>query len=327
MVSTRAKRHAGTATGMRARSLTGHLLGCLALVAIGFWSTAASAQSMAPRAYWPAPKGTNVIVLGYQRSAGDVFTDPSLPVTGVDSTINVAQVTYQDTLSLFGRTASLQFSLPYTWGTTEGFVEGAFRSRNVSALADMQARFAVNLVGAPTMDVAGFQALRAQPRTIIGASVLVQLPIGGYEEDKLINAGTNRWAVKPAVGLIWPIYPTWLLEFELGQWIYGDNDDFLGTTRQQDPIVSSEFHLVKRIRPGFWASLDVNYYTGGRTTVGQDQRADLQENSRIGGTVLFPFKRQHAIRIAFSTGVVTESGGDFNSISVSYLYAWRKKPQ
>ena len=310
---------------MRIRFLTGYFLRWLALLAIGFWSTFAVAQSMAPRAYWPAPNGTNVIVLGYQRSAGDILADPSLPVTGVDSTINLSQVTYQDTLSLFGRTASLQFSLPYTWATTEGFVEGEFRSRSVSAIADMPVRLSINLLGAPTMDVAGFQALRAKPRTIIGASVLVQVPIGGYEEDKLINAGTNRWAVKPAVGLIWPIRPKWLMEFEIGTWFFGDNDDFLGTTRQQDPIVSSELHLVKRIRPGFWASLDVNYYFGGQTTVSQDQRADLQRNSRFGATVLFPFKRQHAIRIAYSIGVVTESGGDFNTISLSYIYAWRKK--
>ena len=308
---------------MRIRFLTGYFLRCLALLAIGFWSTAAAAQDMAPRAYWPAPKGTNVIVLGYQYSTGDILTDPSLPVTGVESRINLAQVTYQDTLSLFGRTANVQFSLPYTWGTSEGFAEGAFRSRNVSALADMRVRLAINLLGAPTMDVAGFQALRAKPRTIIGASVLVQAPTGDYEADKLVNAGTNRWAVKPALGLIWPLYPTWLIEFEVGQWIFGDNDDFLGTTRQQDPVVSTEFHLIKRIRPGFWASLDVNYYTGGRSTVGQDRRSDLQRNSRVGGTVLFPFKRQHAIRIAYSAGVVTESGGDFNRISLSYIYAWR----
>jgi hypothetical protein len=32
-------------------------------------------------------------------------------------------------------------------------------------------------------------------------------------------------------------------------------------------------HLVKRIRPRFWAALDVNYYTGGRTTVDQELTA------------------------------------------------------
>jgi hypothetical protein len=307
------------------RFLSWRQLLCLVAVlpAIGFWSTAALAQELAPRAYWPGPNGTNLLVLGYQYSRGDVVTDPSLPITGVKSRINFAQLTYQHTSSLFGRTANIQFNLPYTRGSTEGFAEGEFRSRHISAMADARARLSINLRGAPAMDEAGFQALRAKPRTIVGASVMVQAPTGAYEADKLINAGTNRWAVKPALGVIWPLRPTWLIEFEFGAWFFGDNDNFLGTTRQQDPILSSDFHLVKRFRPGFWAALDVNYYVGGRTTVDHVERADLQRNSRIGATAVFPVKGRHAIRFGYSTGLVTESGGDFKSFSLNYLYAWR----
>ena len=295
----------------------------VALPAFGFWSHAALAQELAPRAYWPTPEGTNVLVVGYQYTGGDIVTDPSLPITGVESDINFAQVSYQRTLSLFGRTTNMQFNLPYTRSSTEGFVEGEFRNRDISAMADARVRLSVNLRGAATMDAAGFQALRAKPRTIVGASLLVQAPTGGYEPDKLINAGTNRWAVKPALGVIWPVRPKWLLEFELGAWLYSENDNFQQRTRQQDPILSSEFHLVKRIRPGFWASLDLNYYVGGRTTVDQFEQSDLQRNSRVGATVVFPFKGQHLIRIAISTGIVTESGGDFESFSLNYGYVWR----
>jgi hypothetical protein len=160
------------------------------------------------------------------------------------------------------------------------------------------------------------------PRTIVGASLLVQLPTGEYESDKLINLGTNRWAVKPAVGVIWPLRPTWLLEAEVGAWFFSDNDDFLGRTREQDPILSTEIHLVKRIQPGFWASLDANFYVGGRTVVDGTRRADLQRNSRVGVTLVFPVKGRHALRGSFSSGVATESGGDFNMFNLSYLYAW-----
>jgi hypothetical protein len=300
-----------------------HLCLVAVLPAISFWSVAALAQELAPRAYWPAPTGTNVLVLGYQYSAGDIVTDPSLPISGVESNINFAQVSYQRTLSLFGRTTNMQFNLPYTRGSTEGFVEGEFRSRHISELADARVRLSINLRGAPAMDAEGFQALRARPQTIIGASVLVQLPTGGYDPDKLINAGSNRWAVKPALGVIWPVRPNWLLEFELGAWFYGDNGNFQRRTRQQDPMLSSEFHLVKRFRPGYWASLDLNYYVGGRTTVDQLKQADLQRNSRIGGTVVFPFKNRHAIRASFSRGIITESGGDFENYSLNYAYVWR----
>lgn len=282
----------------------------------------AGAQELTPRAYWPMPDGTNVLVLGYQRSTGDIVTDPSLPLIGVDSEIDYLQIAYQRAFGVFGRSASLQLSLPYSRGSTEGIVDGVFRSRDTSGMTDARARFSINLKGAPSMAAAGFQALRAHPRVIVGASLLVQAPTGEYESDKVINLGTNRWSVRPAVGVIWPLQPRWLLEFEVGAWFFSDNDDFLGQTREQDAILSTEFHLIRRIRPGFWASLDANFYVGGRTSVGENTQANLQRNSRVGATLLFPIRGRHAIRGGFSTGVVTESGGDYEIVTLSYIYAW-----
>ena len=201
-------------------------------------------------------------------------------------------------------------------------VENEFRQRHVAGVADTRVRLAVNLKGAPSMDAAGFQALRRDPKPIVGASVLVQAPTGKYEADKVINIGTNRWAVKPAIGAILPMRPTWLFEFEIGAWFFLDNDDFLGQTREQDPVLSTEFHVVKRIRPGFWASLDANFYIGGRTRIGDVESDNLQRNSRVGATIVFPISRGHALRGSFSTGAVTESGGDFNMYSISYVRLW-----
>ena len=87
-------------------------------------------------------------------------------------------------------------------------------------------------------------------------------------------------------------------------------------------MLSTEFHLVKRIRPGFWAALDANFYVGGRTRVGAVQSDDLQRTSRVGATIVVPIRRGHALRGSFSTGAVTETGGDFNIYSISYLRLW-----
>ncbi len=285
--------------------------------------SAAMAQELAPRAYWPAPVGTNVLNVSYQYSSGDIVTDPSLPVTGVESKLNFVQLGYQRTFSVFGRTANAQFSVPYSWGTSEGFVNDEFLSVDTTGYGDVRARLSINLRGAPAMDVAGFQALQANPETIIGASILIQAPTGTYNPDKYLNTSANRWAVKPAVGVIWPLHPTWLLEAELGAWIIGDNDEFVGaTTREQEPILSSEFHLVKRVGPSFWASLDANFYVGGRTIVDSDKKADLQRNSRFGFTLYKSLTRHHALRGSYSTGLVTASGGDYSIIALSYIAIW-----
>jgi hypothetical protein len=280
------------------------------------------AQELTPRAYWPAPGGTNVLVAGYQWNRGDILIDPSLPITGVESKITYLQATYQRFFALFGRTAAVQFSLPYADGLTEGTVEGEFLRRETAGLTDPRLRLTVNLRGAPAMDAAGFMALRENPRTIIGASVLVQAPTGKYDGDRLINLGTNRWSIKPAVGIMLPLRRTWLFEAEVGCWFFADNDDFLGNTREQKPIISAEVHLVKRFAPGFWAALDANYYIGGETRTGDGDWQSLQRNSRAGFTVLFPIKGRHAFRGSYSTGVATRSGGDFDIYSLTYVYAW-----
>ena len=295
----------------------------LVTIAAIFMPLAGFSQELVPRAYWPAPTGTNLIVTGYQYSEGDVLTDPSLPVEGVDSQIEFLSLTYQRTLRLFGRTANLQLNQPYAWGSAQGFAEGIFRSRDISNLADTRALLSVNLAGAPAMDGAGFQALRANPRTIVGASVLVSAPTGTWDSGRIFNAGSNRWSVKPAIGVIYPLRPKLLLEFEVGAWFYGENDDFLGETRKQDPLLSTQFHLIKRIRPGLWASLDATYYWGGRTEIGGVTRDDRQENSRIGATFVMPFKRRHALRIAASIPLKTSAGGDFDTLTMAYAYIWR----
>jgi len=296
---------------------------CVALSAAMclLWS-AASAQELMPRAYWPTPNGTNVFVVAYGRSVGDIVTDPSLPVTGVDSKIDNLSFTYQRTFSLFERTAKVQFTVPYSRGDTEGIVDNMLLRRHTSGLVDTRIRFVLNLQGAPSMDKAAFGELLKNPRTIIGASLLIQAPTGQYESDRLINNGTNRWSVKPAIGMIVPVHPTWLFEAELGVWLFGDNNDFLGQTREQKPVLSTEFHLIKQIRPGLWASLDANFYVGGQTNIGDTTQANLLRNSRVGVTFVMPIKHRHAFRTSYSTGAVTTTGGDFEMFSLSYFYAW-----
>ncbi len=296
-----------------------HRFFCIVLLGVALCAPI-EAQELVPRAHWPAPVGTKLFVSAYQYSDGDVLTDPSLPIEDVESTVQFASLTYQHTFSLFDRTTNVQFNLPFVDGSAEGFAEGQFRSRDISNLADARMRMSINLLGAPAMDRAEFQALRAKPRTIVGASILVSAPTGDWDSGRIFNAGTNRWAVKPSLGLIYPLRPQWLLEIEAGAWFFEDNDDFQGETRSQDPLLSTEFHVIKRIRPGFWASLDLNYYRGGRTKVGGVRRDDRQENSRVGATMLWPFKPRHALRIAASVPLSTDRGGDFDTLTIAYAY-------
>lgn len=292
----------------------------LAALLLSLASTAAIAQELSPRAYWPAPEGTRVLTGAYAYSSGDVVTDPSLPVSGADSSLHRLVAGYFQTLSVFDRTSNVVLELPYAWGTTSGQVAGEFRERNLSNVGDLGVTFSINLKGAPSMNREEFIALTQKPHPILAISLKVVAPTGTYESDKLINVGANRWAAKAELGYILPLTTDWHFELEAGAWFFEDNDDFLGQTREQAPIYAAETHLVRRFSGGRWASLEANFYRGGRTTVGNVERDDLERNSTLGASFLFPVGKRSSLRIAFSTGVVTTSGGDYRTVLLNYIH-------
>jgi hypothetical protein len=280
----------------------------------------AMAQELTPRAYWPAPVGTQVLSVGAVHTSGDIIPDPSLPISGLDSEINSLQVGYLRTLDLFGRSANLIVNLPYADGDTivDSDIVGRVE-RDYRGVGDLGLTLSVNLIGAPALTPEAFAALRRDPPPIIGASLRVVAPTGKYDEDRVINVGANRWAAKLEVGSIIVLQPKWLLEFAAGAWFFGDNDEFLGNrTREQNPIYSAEVHLVHRFRPGFWASLDFNGYKGGRSRVDGQRLDDLQRDSKAGFTLVFPFATGQAIKASYAYGSLNDSAESFDIFSLSY---------
>jgi hypothetical protein len=289
-------------------------------IAIALWSVASSAQELTPRAYWPAPTGTRLAIAGYAYTEGSILFDPSIPLFEVDTRANTLLAGYLQTFSLFGRSSNVLVKLPYVWGETEGFIEDMPASRKFSNFTDLSVTLAINLIGAPSMNVEEFQAFRAEPRPILGMSVEVVAPTGDYSGNRLINPGANRWSVKPEFGFMYPLTRKLLIEIEAGAWIFEDDDLFVVGKKEQEPIFTSEIHLIRRFSPGFWMSLDWTYYSGGRQTVGGNELSDTQSNSRLGGTLVKPLSRRHAIKLGYATGLQTRFGVDFDQFLVSFQF-------
>jgi hypothetical protein len=285
-----------------------------------------TAQSLTPRAYWPAPRDAKVLSVGYTYQRGDVLTDPSLPIEDTESETHGLSVGYLHFFNLVGRTASVSVEVPWASTSLDALLSGVAASRDLEGFSDLNLRLAVNLLGAPTMSPEEFREFVKDPRPILGTSLQIVAPIGAYNPDRIANLGTNRWSVKPEVGYIRRIRPGWATELALGAWFYGDNSDFQGRTRKQDPLVAAEFHLVRpvrRTRPDFYVSVDLNFFSGGRTSIDGEESNDLQRNSRIGLTVVVPFSKVHLMKIATSTSLVTEKGGDYSSLILAYQRVWR----
>jgi hypothetical protein len=287
-----------------------------------FSSRGLVAQEMTPRAYWPAPNGTRVVTLGYSHVSGDTVPDPSLPVTGVDSKIDTLNLGYLQTTSLWGRTANILVSVPYSDGDTSG--DGNFGerlNREYKGLGDVSVTLSVNFKGAPTMTPQQFKGLLGNPKPIIGGSLKLVAPTGDYNSEQLINVGANRWAMKAELGLILPLRPRWLLEAAIGGWFFEDNDDFFaGLTREQKPIAAVQAHLIRTFNSGLWLSLDGNYYKGGRGTVDGRRLNDLQRDSKLGVTLHYPVTRRDFVKLGYTLGSVIDSDEDFDIVVLTYSH-------
>jgi len=280
-------------------------------------------QSLAPRAYWPGPEGTKVLSFGVGYQRGEVVVDPSLPVEDGEAALTTLQVGYLEVFSLWGRSASLGVVIPYLEGTFKGVVEGSPERRDLEGVGDVSLTLGLNLLGAPAMSPEEFLVFRETPKPVLGLSLEFRLPVGQYDPERLINLGANRWALKPQIGYIQPLGSGYVLEANLGGWIYGKNDDFVGEPRMQDPLFSIEVHLVRLERRTYWASLDLTFFHGGRSEVSGDSKDDRLSNMRGGVTIAFPLKKGHLLRFAGSTSLTTDSGGRYDSFLLAYAKTWR----
>ena len=175
----------------------------------------------------------------------------------------------------------------------------------------------MNLYGAPALSLEEFPAYHQD--LIVGASVQVSAPLGQYDAHRLLNIGTNRWAVKPEVGVSKAL-GRFTLEFLPGVTFFTDNPDFVGRTRAQDPIYSVQGHLIYSFRAGLWGAVDGTYYGGGRTTVDGRAGSDRQDNTRVGGTLSLPVDRDNSVKLYASTGVTTRTGTSFDTFGVARQY-------
>ena len=302
--------------------LPGQLKFLIALVGIGilYSPTLLHAQDLEPRAYTNTPVGMNFVLAGYQYSEGGLYFDPALPINDANAQVNMGLLGYVRALNIGGKSAKTGILLRYADLYADGFVDGEFRTRDDTGIADPAFYFTINLSGAPALSYKEFRDY--QQDTIIGFTFKLTAPLGVYDNDKLLNIGTNRWAFKPEFGISQAIC-RWTLEAAAAAIFYTDNDDFdNGKTRQQDTIYSVQGHVIYSFPNNIWAAVGVTYFEGGRTTIDGVPRNDLQQNWRTGFTLALPINRSHSLKIFGNSGVSTRTGTDYDSLGIAWQYRW-----
>lgn len=292
----------------------------LLAASLALGSTSAAAQTLEPRTYSNTPVGLNFLVAGYSYLSGGVATDPSIPLEDAEVRADEALLAYARGIDVWGKSGKIDVILPYAWVSGSAQLNGQPQRRSVSGPGDPRLRVSANFFGAPALTVEEFADYRQN--LIIGASLQITLPVGQYDSDKLVNVGSNRWTVKPELGLSKAFGPL-TLELAASVSFFSDNDDFFGGhTRSQRPLYAVQGHAIYNFESGIWIAVDGTYYSGGETSIDGVANDDLQSNTRVGFTLAIPVDRDNSLKLTASSGLSARTGSNFDAVGIAWQYRW-----
>ena len=292
----------------------------LILLMIFIISLNIKAQDLEPRSLSPAPVGMNFLMFGYAYSQGNILLDPALPIEGLEAKIHTLAGVYVQTINFFGLPGKVDVIIPYSFGRWTGEVYDADSSVSRSGFGDPMFRLSVNIIGESAQEPANFA--ENQSPFNVALAFRIRAPLGQYDDAKLINLGTNRWMIKPSLGMSYNI-KRWTFEFHLGSWLFTANNAFWnGNQLKQDPMYSGQLHVIYSFQAGFWGAVSYGLVTGGRTTLNGNYKDDEQLSEKIGAVLIFPLSQNHSIKLGYSSGISARYGAKFDSYALTYQYRW-----
>jgi hypothetical protein len=315
------------------------------LVIIVLFSGPALATDDGARAYWKGWDGINGFSFQYLRLDLDASDSQQFapgqyvyPNADVEGGIYIAN--YVRHLTLFNRPSS--FLLTAIGGSIDADIKagvppssllppeytGAALSQSSTGFADPSAQLVVNLFGAPPLK-RNYDLIDYEPTLTVDAAVMLALPIGEYDDDKLVNFGLNRWFGRIAFpvtyyfGAFSPGYRN-SLEVIPSVWLFGENDDFMGQKLDNDPMLQFEAHLTHDFTRTFWGSLDVLYRNGFQSEIDGVEMGEEFEIGDIGLTLNYEVNTNFSIKTGFSSNVFGNDDLNTSMVRMQFVYGWHK---
>jgi len=192
---------------------------------------------------------------------------------------------------------------------------------------DPTLEFDINLIG-PQAQKNLVDALRYQPGFSLDMIADLAIPIGRYDDTRHLNLGQNRWYGRVGLPIIWQLGP-WVpgrrttLELLPAVWLFGPNNDYVGTTLKTDPLFQLDAHVTRDLMERLWVSVDGAWYTGGKATVGGVEGEKLN-NLAVGLTLGYQINDNLGLTFGYKSTVNDKAPGDLqmDGFMVSLVYGW-----
>jgi Putative MetA-pathway of phenol degradation len=332
---------------MKSRNkLTRLLTGISTTVVILSLTTPAMAVDDGARAYWKLRDGTNVTSFQYlnlSMQAGDSQQfDPSQYLyPNADTEANIFIASWAHHMTLFNRPSSLSVSVVGgdvdvdvdTSLSAPGFLPpdvtpGPSFHQSASGYGDPTIQLDVNLFGTSPL-ISTVDLLNYEPTWTVDAAVMLALPIGKYDSDKLVNMGLNRWYGRLAFPIKYhfgTFAPGYMSSFELtpSVWMFGENDDFMGQTLENDPIWQVESHLTYDFTRTFFGSVDLLYRSGFQSEISGVEVGSELDIGNLGFTLNYQSTDNLMMRTTYSSNVFGDDEVDNSIIRLQFVYSWHR---
>jgi len=327
-------------------NLIGHLARISAAIAILSFGGPAIAIDDGARAYWKLRDGTNVMSFQYlsldmQASDTQQFDPSSYIYPNSDSDANVIIASYARHMTLFNRPSSLSVNL--VGGSVDvdvntslappGFLPpnatpGVSFSQSASGFGDPTVQFDVNLFGTPPL-ISTVDLVNYEPTWTVDTAVMLAMPIGSYDKDKLVNMGLNRWygrlafPIKYHFGVFAPGY---MSSFELtpSVWLFGENDDFVGQKLENDSLWQIEAHLTHDFTRTFYGSVDLLHRAGFQSEINGTNVGEELDIGNLGFTLNFQPTDNLVVRAGYSSNVFGDNDLNNSVIRLQLVYGWHR---
>jgi hypothetical protein len=335
---------------MKPRNRYTRLSAMLTTIAIvSTFSGTAFAVDDGARAYWKGRDGTNVFSMQYlnldmQASDTQQFDPAGFVYPNADTKADVVITSWAHHMTLFNRASS--FSANVVGGSVDvdvntgtvppgflppGVSPGDSLSQSASGYGDPSIQLDVNLFGTPPLK-STVDLLNYEPTSTLDLAVMTALPIGQYDDDKLVNMGLNRWYGRIALpfkyhfGTFSRGYMS-SLELIPSVWLFADNDEFLGQNLQNDPLLQFEAHLTKDFTQNFFGSIDLLYRKGFQSEINGVEVGEELDIGDLGFTLNAQVTDNVALRGSFSSNVFGDDDLDTSVIRLQFVYSWHQLDQ
>ncbi|HEX4739589.1 MAG TPA: transporter [Allosphingosinicella sp.] len=258
-----------------------------------------------------APDKTTIASLRLHQLHSDLAVDPGTVVENARLDTDLAVFQFVQALNFSGNQGWIFLVVPASRITESADTRTGAASQSTSGLGDVQLGFVYGVHGTPALRASDY----ADHRPGLAVNLLAKLffPTGNYSQQRSINVGANRWAVRLGAPIVYAIGTRMgdphLITIEAMPTIsfFGANDAPYGAVRtHQKPLFLFEGHVTRGFSKDFWAGIDLLWREGGPVVADGADLGNRQRALSLAATGTLALGRGWSLRLS-GGGVVARN--------------------